>query len=139
MSVSKSYGKSKPGIDPNITIFIQKKYFIIFIVLHLTSVIQNIPLHLCVSIFEKEIQKIRIQTLRSFSLRQPLSPNSKETLVRGASTERSQTSSPRPPFSSHLQEERWTLKKPSESEIAAIDQTGASKTRKKKVIVSHPL
>jgi len=47
------------------------KCLIIYIVLRLTSEIQNVPLHLCVFIFEKEIQKIRIQTFRSLH---PISP-----------------------------------------------------------------
>jgi len=59
-----------------IIIFISKIFYYIYIVFHLTSVIQNVPLHLCVYIFEKEIQRIR-----SFLLLQPLALNSEEMLI----------------------------------------------------------
>ena len=48
--------------------FHSEKSFIMCIVLHLASIIQNVLLHLCVYIFEEEIKKILIQMLWSFHL-----------------------------------------------------------------------
>ena len=62
--------------------------------LHLTSEIQNIPLHLYVYIFGKEIQKIQIQTLRSFHLRRSyLTSELRRYIHRGTSIGGSQISS----------------------------------------------